>query len=113
MERNDLARQSEFLKLAAVTFEKTLALDRENLTAHYTLALISSQLGDEAKADYHRQEHKKYLPDYNAQDRAISNARRADPAADHAAQATVIYPLQRPGAPELPATMAAPTTAQK
>ena len=50
-------------------------------------------IGDQAKAAYHRQEHEKYLPDYNAQDRAISIARRADPAADHAAQATVIYPL--------------------
>jgi hypothetical protein len=63
--------------------------------------LIYSQLGDETKAAYHRAEHQKYLPDYNAQDRAISIARRANPAADHAAQATVIYPLQRVGAPEL------------
>ncbi len=68
------------------------------------LALIYSQLGDEAKAAYHRQEHKKFLPDYNAQDHAISIARRADPAADHAAQATVIYPMQRPGAQELEVT---------
>ena len=101
MERADAEKHQQFLKLAAVTLEKTLALDSENLTAHYTLAQIFSQLGDETKAAYHRTEHKKYLPDYNAQDRAISNARRADPAADHAAQATVIYPLQRPGAPEL------------
>ena len=58
-----------------------------------------------AKPTHHRREHQKYLPDYNAQDRAVTIARRADPAADHAAQATVIYPLQRPGAPELePAT---------
>jgi tetratricopeptide (TPR) repeat protein len=104
MERADPARQKEFLNLAVETFQKTTALDSENLTAHYTLALIYSQLGDEAKAAHHRQEHKKYLPDYNAQDRAISNARRADPAADSAAQATVIYPLQRVGAPELPDT---------
>src|SRR5690606_12095878 len=90
-----------FLTLAADTFHKTLALDTENLTAHYTLGLIYTQLGDEAKAEHHRLEHQKYLPDYNAQDRAISIARRADPAANHAAQATVIYPLQRAGAPEL------------
>jgi len=51
----------------------------------------------------HRREHEKYLPDYNATDRAITIARRANPAADHAAQATVIYPLQRPGAPDLAA----------
>ncbi|HEY5914784.1 MAG TPA: multiheme c-type cytochrome [Verrucomicrobiae bacterium] len=97
-ERADPARQKEFLKLAVQAFQKTLALDSENLTAHYTLALIYTQLGDDPRAAYHRREHEKYLPDYNAQDRAITIARRADPAADHAAQATVIYPLQRLGA---------------
>ena len=35
-------------------------------------------------------------PDDNARDRAITVARRTNPAADHAAQATVIYSLQRP-----------------
>jgi tetratricopeptide (TPR) repeat protein len=108
MERGHPERQKEFLNLAAGEFQKTLALDSENMTAHYTLSLIYSQLGDEAKAAYHRQEHEKYLPDYNAQDRAISIARRANPAADHAAQATVIYPLQRPGAPELPRDVSRP-----
>jgi tetratricopeptide (TPR) repeat protein len=101
MERGNPEKQKESLKLAAAAFQKTLALDSENVTAHYSLSLIYKQLGDEAKAAYHRREHEKYLPDYNAQDRAISIARRANPAADHAAQATVIYPLQRPGAPEL------------
>ncbi|MGO8699072.1 MAG: multiheme c-type cytochrome [Limisphaerales bacterium] len=93
MERGHPEQQKQFLNLAVEAFQKTLALDSENLTAHYTLALIYAQIGDQAKAAYHRQEHQKYLPDYNAQDRAISIARRADPAADHAAQATVIYPL--------------------
>ena len=101
LERGNPGRQKEFLDLAADAFWKTLALDSENLTAHYTLALIYSQLGDEAKAAEHRREHQKYLPDYNAQDRAVGIARRADPAANHAAQATVLYPLQRAGAPEL------------
>ncbi|HEX5220079.1 MAG TPA: multiheme c-type cytochrome [Verrucomicrobiae bacterium] len=101
MERGNPERQKEFLNHAVETFKKTLNLDSENLTAHYNLALIYAQLGDETKAAHHRQEHSKYLPDYNAQDRAVSIARRADPAANHAAQATVIYPLQRVGAPEL------------
>jgi tetratricopeptide (TPR) repeat protein len=101
MERGDTGRQKAFLNLAVETFEKSLALDSENLTAHYALALIYAQLGDESKADFHRKEHEKYLPDYDAQDRAITAARLANPAADHAAQATVIYPLQRSGAPEL------------
>jgi hypothetical protein len=55
--------------------------------------LIYSQLGDAQKAAYHRAEHEKYRPDDNARDRAISIARRQNPAADHAAQATIIYPL--------------------
>jgi hypothetical protein len=109
-ERGQPERQNEFLKLAAQAFQQTLALDSENLTAHYSLGLIYSQFGDEAKAAFHRQEHNKYLPDYNAQDHAISVARRTDPAADHAAQATVIYPLQRPGAPGLPGAPATIST---
>ena len=99
MERANPAAQQQFLKLAVEALTQTLALDSENLTAHYLLGLIYVQLGDEAKAAYHRQEHAKYLPDYNAQDHAVSVARRADPAADHAAQATVIYSLQRSAAP--------------
>ena len=99
MERANPAAQQQFLKLAVEALNQTLVLDSENLTAHYLLGLIYVQLGDEAKAAYHRQEHAKYLPDYNAQDHAVSVARRADPAADHAAQATVIYSLQRSAAP--------------
>jgi len=101
MERGNPDRQKQFLSLAADAFQKTLELDSENLTAHYTLSLIYAQLGDEAKAAYHRREHEKFRPDDNARDHAISIARRADATADHAAQATVIYPLQRLGAPEL------------
>ena len=101
MERGNPAARQQFLKLAAEALDKTLAIDSENLTAHYLLGLIYSQLGEETKAAHHRLEHLKYLPDYNAQDHAISVARRADPAADAAAQATVIYPLQRAGAPGL------------
>ena len=93
-ERANPERQRECLRLAVEALEKTVALDSENLTAHYTLALVYTQLGEEDKAAYHRREHHKYLPDYNAQDRAVSIARRANPAADHAAQATVIYSLR-------------------
>jgi tetratricopeptide (TPR) repeat protein len=102
-ERANPERQREFLQLGAEAFQKTLSIDSENLTAHYTLALIYTQLGDETRAADHRREHLKFLPDYNAQDRAITIARRANAAADHAAQATVLYPLQRPGAPGLEA----------
>ncbi len=100
-ERGNPERQKEFLQKAVEQFQQTLARDAENLTAHFNLALIYAQLGDEQTAAFHRREHEKYLPDYNAADRTVAIARRAHPAADHAAQATVIYPLQRPGAPEL------------
>ena len=106
MERANPEKQKDFLSHAAAEFERTLTIDSENLTGHYTLSLIYAQLGDESRAAYHRREHEKYRPDDNARDRAISIARRADAAADHAAQATVIYPLQRPGAPELNTTAA-------
>jgi tetratricopeptide (TPR) repeat protein len=109
MERGNPQKQKDFLSHAAAQFEKTLAIDSENLTAHYTLSLIYAQLGDETRANYHRAEHEKYRPDDNARDHAITNARRADPAADHAAQATVIYSLQRPGAPELDSSPSHPS----
>src|SRR5947199_7614744 len=97
MEHVDQARRKSFLELARQQFQKALEIDSENLTAHYNLALIYGQLGDETKAAYHRSEHEKYRPDDNARDRAISIARRTNPAADHAAQATVIYSLRPPG----------------
>lgn len=100
-ERGNPERQRQLLQEAVAQFERTLALDAENLTAHYNLALIFAQLGDEPKAAFHRREHAKFRPDDNARDRAVTIARRRDPAADHAAQALVIYPLQRAGAPEL------------
>jgi len=101
-ERAKQARDSDttrrrLLEQATARFEQTLALDEENLTAHYNLALICAELGDARGAAEHRRLHEKYRPDDNARDRAITVARRADPAADHAAQAIVIYDLQRPG----------------
>lgn len=100
-ERADKARQTEFLNLAVARFKDTLKLDVENLTAHYNLALIYGQLGQASLAEEHRKLHEKYRPDDNARDRAIAIHRAKNPAADHAAQAIVIYNLQRPGAFEL------------
>jgi len=98
-----------YLREAVDQFEKTLRLDSENVTAHYNLALLHSQLGNEAKAAEHRKAHERYRPDDNARDRAIELARRRDPAGDHAAQSVAIYPLHRPGAPELPTAPVAST----
>jgi len=100
-ERSDPAQQTRLLREAVRRFQQTLALDPENLAAHYNLALILQQLGDPTGAGEHRRLHEKYRPDDNARDRAVAIERRRNPAADHSAQAIVIYPLQRPGAPEL------------
>ncbi|MGI8602055.1 MAG: multiheme c-type cytochrome [Verrucomicrobiales bacterium] len=102
MDRGSESEQRTWLLAAMERFERTLTLDSENLTAHYNLALIHEQLGDAQRATEHRKLHERYRPDDNARDRAIGIARRANPAADHAAQAIVIYDLHRLGAPELP-----------
>jgi tetratricopeptide (TPR) repeat protein len=95
MERANPEKQKEYLRAAAKRFEDTLAIDTENLTAHYNLGLIHASLGDAALSEEHRKLHERYRPDDNARDRAVAIARRAHPAADHAAQAIVIYDLQR------------------
>lgn len=109
MERGEAkaGQRRDFLLQAKAAFEKTLALDSENVAAHYNMMLLYSELGDSAKAAEHRAWHDRYRPDPNATDRAISIQRRKNPAADHAAQAIVIYPLQRAGAPEFKSGKAA------
>jgi tetratricopeptide (TPR) repeat protein len=87
---------------AARQFEMTLELDSENVAAHYNLQLIHGQLGNREKSEEHRRLHERYKLDDNAADRAVSLAREKYPAANFAAETLVIYPLQRPGAPELP-----------
>ena len=99
-EANKAAREG-FLRQAIERFQKTLSIDSENVPAHYNLALIYEQLGDSKLAAEHRALHERYRVDDNARDRAVTIARRANPAADHAAQAIVIYSLQRAGAPGL------------
>ena len=84
------------LNEARESFERALIIDPENVTAHYNLGLIYSQLGDREGAERHQELHARYKRDDNARDRAIATARRADPAADHAAEAIVIYDLHRP-----------------
>jgi tetratricopeptide (TPR) repeat protein len=100
-ERGDMAAQRQWLEQAVARFKRTLEIDAENVTAHYNLGLIYERLGQRELAAHHRAQHDRYRPDDNARDRAVAIARRRDPAADHAAQATVIYSLQRDGAPDL------------
>jgi tetratricopeptide (TPR) repeat protein len=93
--------RDRLLHEAAVTFEKTLHIDSENVTAHHNLHQIYEELGDQTKAAFHNSEHLKVKPDDNAQGRAVGLARQKYPAANLAAEAIVIYPLQRDGAPAL------------
>lgn len=101
-------QREKYLADAITQYEKTLAIDSENVAAHFNLAQIYSIRGDEAKAAHHRQLHAKYKPDDNASDRAIAAARDFYPAANHAAEPLVIYPLDRADAPGLPAVATNP-----
>ena len=92
--QRESARQT-LLSQARDSFDAALVLDPENVSAHFNLDLIHRQLGDEAAAAIHREQYLKYREDDNARGRAITAARRNDPAADHAAEAIVIYDLQR------------------
>ena len=95
------AAREAFLRRSVASFERTLSLDPENVTAHYNLGLLYAQLGEGDKGREHMALHQKYKPDDNARDRAVSIQRERNPAADHAAEAIVIYDLGRPGAFEL------------
>ncbi|TWU59106.1 hypothetical protein Poly51_18920 [Rubripirellula tenax] len=76
-------------------FLAVLKVDSENVAAHANLAEIYSWMGDSSSADKHRVLHAKYKTDDNAAEVAIPAARRRYPAANQAAEALVIYDLQR------------------
>jgi tetratricopeptide (TPR) repeat protein len=99
----DDAAQRAFLEEARAAYEAALAQDPENATALWGLSQIAAVGGDASEAARLRALHARYRPDDNARDRAVAAARRANPAANHAAEAVVIYDLQRPGAHGLPA----------
>jgi tetratricopeptide (TPR) repeat protein len=79
---------------AIAEYEKTLALDSENVAAHFNLQRLHESLGNEEKAEEHRQLHQKFKPEENTAS-ALQKARVRYPAANHAAEAVVIYDLQR------------------
>ncbi len=60
----------------------------------------------------YRHMHEVFRPDENARDRTVRLYRQNHPSADHAAQAIVIYPLHRAGAPGLPESHVAVTEQQ-
>jgi tetratricopeptide (TPR) repeat protein len=94
------ARRSELLQEARAQFERVLELDPENAMAHFNLDLIYRQLGEKQRAETHAAAYQKYKVDDNARDRAVTRARMSDPAANHAAEAIVIYDLNRAAACE-------------
>jgi Tfp pilus assembly protein PilF len=75
------AQREELLREAVAVFERTLAIDSEDVTAHYNLALLHQELGETAEAAEHRRLHTRYSRRY--------------PAANHAAEPLVIYSLHR------------------
>ncbi len=89
-----LEARKQILGEAQQWFDKTLQLDPENTTAHFNLGLIHNMLGNGKLAAEHRQLHEYYRVDDNARDRAVNLHRSNNPAADHAAEAVVIYNLQ-------------------
>lgn len=91
-------RRLEFLDEAERHLQAALAEDSEIATAHYLLAQVYLDRGDEAKANGHLDLHARYKGDDNSRDRAINQARMKYPAADKAAEAVVFFDLRRPGA---------------
>lgn len=112
-------QREEFLEKAKSRFEQVLAIDSENVNAHYVLNQIlvlqktelegrtnseefESKIKELAeKIKFHTAEHLKYKPDDSAKQNAVPKARAKYPAARHAAESTVIYDLHRDGAYEL------------
>ena len=92
-------QRADLLEQARDRFLAALKEDPENVAAHYNLDLIYKQLDDRDRAGKHFALYQTYRPDDNARDRAIAIHRAANPPANRAAEAIVIYDLQRQGAP--------------
>jgi len=89
------SRRSQLIQEAITQFLTTLEIDPENVDAHFNLGLLFTAAEDLPRAQKHQQLHQKYRPDDNARDVAVAAARSKYPAANHAAEAVVIYDLLR------------------
>ena len=85
--------RTALLEEAVQWFERTLELDVEDVTAHYNLQQLYQALGDAERARKHEELHALYKGDDTMLGKASALARERYPAADHAAEALVIYPL--------------------
>ena len=101
------AARLDLLQRARARLEQVLDIDPENLTAHYNLALVHTELEQPALAQRHRELHDQYRPDDQAIERAVSAHRSRNPAPNHAAEAAAIYDLQRAATAEREATLSA------
>lgn len=99
-ERGDAraARRDALLDRAETQLLAALEIDPEDLSAHYNLAQIYAQRGDEDKAAAHRTLHARYKPDDQAIERVVTLARARNPIANRTAEAIAIYPLAVPDA---------------
>ena len=79
---------------AKTHFLAALEIDSENVTAHANLAKIYDLLDQDVLEKHHRKMHARFKPDDNASEVA-TKARAKYPAASRAAEALVIYDLQR------------------
>jgi tetratricopeptide (TPR) repeat protein len=89
------AARQQLLEQSRDWFLKTLAIDPEDLTAHYNLAQVYTGLGETELAEQHRLLHGMYRPDDHAIEQAVAKSRSANAAADHAAAAIAIYDLDQ------------------
>jgi Flp pilus assembly protein TadD len=89
------AEKEALLRQAVAEYQQAVAIDSENATAHYGLELCYRQLGENDKSAVHAAEHLKYKRDDTIAGDVIGKARKRYPAANFAAEALVIYPLNR------------------
>lgn len=76
-------------------FLKALAYDQENVSTHWGLYQVYRNLNEAEPAMKHLKLHARYKPDDNARDEAFANARVKYPPANKAAEAVVIYDLNK------------------
>lgn len=98
----DAAGAKDDLVRAKSLCERAIVMDPERWTTWYVLSNVEFALGHDEAAAAAKEKHGRYKLDDNARDRAVTAARMRYPAANHAAEAVVIYDLQRAGAFELP-----------
>lgn len=95
--RGDLADEAELAYEALRAVDASLAIDPEQAPTWWLRVRACTALNDQGGAEAARKQHALYKPDENARDTAVRLARERYPWANHAAEATVIYPLMREG----------------